>query len=106
MTVIKLKLNNNICPSQQNYQNDVTTKFDHNIQQKSQWVSNMRKQNINGPHPYINILTWHRAFRVKILNLLCLLCHSIPKRDFDTNQLILNIEVGPESLRTMLHVEY
>ena len=66
----------------------------------------MGKQNINGPHQYINILTWHLAFQVKILNLLSLLCLSIPKRDIDTNQLILNIEVCPESLRAMLHVEY
>ena len=41
---------------------------------------------------YVNILTWLRSFRVKIV----LFCHSTPKRDSDTKKTTLNIDVYPE----------
>ena len=42
---------------------------------------------------YINILTWLRGFRVKIVNFLSFFCLSIPKRDLDTKKATSNIEV-------------
>ena len=46
-----------------------------------------------GPVRYINILTWLRGFRVKIVNFLSFFCLSIPERP--------NIEVCPKRLRAM-----
>lgn len=46
----------------------------------------------------INILTWLRGFRVKIVFSFCL---SVPKRDSDTKKTIRNIEICPESLRAI-----
>ena len=42
---------------------------------------------------YINILTWLRGFRVKIVNFLTFFCFSIPKRDSNTKKTAPNIEV-------------
>ena len=42
---------------------------------------------------YINIPTWLRGFRVKIVNFLSFFCLSIPKRDLDTKKTTPNIEV-------------
>ena len=42
---------------------------------------------------YINILTWLRGFRVKIVKFLSFFCLSIPKRDLDTKKTTPNIEV-------------
>ena len=42
---------------------------------------------------YINILTWLRGFRVKIVNFLSFFCLSIPKRDLDTKKATPNIDV-------------
>ena len=38
-----------------------------------------------GPVRYINILTWLRGFRGKIVNFLSFFCLSIPKRELDTD---------------------
>jgi len=51
---------------------------------------------------YINILTWLRDFRVKIVIFLSFLSLSIPKRDLDTKKTAPNIEVCPESLDRLL----
>ena len=51
---------------------------------------------------YINIPTWLRGFRVKIVNFLSLFCLPIPKRDLDTKKTQPNIDVCPESLGVML----
>ena len=55
---------------------------------------------------YINIPTWLRGFRVKIVNFLSLFCLPIPKRDLDTKKTQPNIEVCPESLGAMLEYWY
>ena len=55
---------------------------------------------------YINILTWLRGFRVKIVNFLSFFCLSIPKRDSNTKKTIPNIEVWHESLGAMLEYWY
>ena len=55
---------------------------------------------------YINILTWLRGFRVKIVNFLSFFCLSIPKRDSNTKKTTPNIEVWPESLGAMLEYWY
>ena len=51
---------------------------------------------------YINILTWLRGFRVKIVNFLSFFGLSIAQRDLDTKKTTPNIEVWPESLEAML----
>ena len=51
---------------------------------------------------YINILTWLRGFRVKIVTFLSFFCLSIPKRDLDTKKTSPDIQVCPESLGAML----
>ena len=55
---------------------------------------------------YINILTWLRGFRLKIVNFLSFFCLSIPKRDLDTKKTTPNIEVWPESLGATLEYWY
>ena len=55
---------------------------------------------------YINILTWLRGFRVKIVNVLSFFCLSITKRDSNTKKTTPNIEVWPESLVAMLEYWY
>ena len=47
---------------------------------------------------YINILTWLRGFRVKIL----IFCFEIAKTDLDTKKTPPNKDVCPESLGGML----
>ena len=64
---------------------------------KFRWIGHVR---------YINILTWLRGFRVKIVNFLSFFCLSIPKRDLDTKKTTPNIEVWPESLGAMLEYWY
>ena len=49
------------------------------------WIGHVR---------YINILTWFRGFRVKIVNFLCVFCLSIPKGDLDTKKTTPNIEAS------------
>ena len=55
---------------------------------------------------FINILTWLRDFRVKIVNFLSFLCLSIPKGDSNTKKTTPNIEVWPESPGAMLEYWY
>ena len=55
---------------------------------------------------YINILTWLRGFRIKIVNFFSFFCLSIPKRDLDTKKTTPNIEICPESLGAMLEYWY
>ena len=54
----------------------------------------------------INVPTWFRGFRVKIVNFLSFLCLPIPKRDLETKKTTPNIEVCPESLGVMLEYWY
>ena len=55
---------------------------------------------------YINILTWLRGFRVKIVKFFGFFCLSIPKRDSNTKKATPNIDVWPESLGAMLEYWY
>lgn len=52
---------------------------------------------------YINIPTWPRGVRVKIVRALCL---TIPKRDFSAKKTTPNITVCPESLEAMWEYWY
>ena len=55
---------------------------------------------------YINILTWLRGFRVKIVNLQGFFCPSISQRDLDTKKITPNVGVCPESRDAMLEYWY
>ena len=68
------------------------------IKRRDTWIYNLcdaaaRRERTIGHVRYINILTWLRGFRVKIVNLLSFLCLSIPKRDLNTKKTTPNIEV-------------
>ena len=54
---------------------------------------NLSYHGLMGHVRYINILTWLRGFRVKIVNFLSFFCLSIPKRDLDTKKATPNIKV-------------
>ena len=69
-------------------------------------MSNHAKALVIGHVRYINILTWLRGFRAKIVNFLSFFCLSIPKRDLNTKKTTPNIEVWPESLGVMLEYWY
>ena len=50
-------------------------------------------RSVKGHVRYINILTWLRGFRVKIVNFLSCFCLFIPRRDSDTKKTTPNIDV-------------